>query len=336
MEVTPPHRRVPVTESSQPSAARFAAQDAAAAAGLDEEDTHRAGIVATELATNLVKHGSGGEMLVRGLRGSPAGEIEIIAVDRGRGMSDLARSLSDGHSTAGSAGNGLGAVTRLSDEYDIYSQPGRGTVVLARLRQNRAQRKTRRLELAGVSIPLAGESVCGDSWQIYHHADGALAFVADGLGHGLQAAEAATAAMNAIDTRKKSDLTIFLEDMHVGLRHTRGAAAAIAEILPDRGIMKFAGIGNVAAAICGVGPARHAVSLSGTLGHHVRDFRDYSYPWTRDAIFVMHSDGLGSRWSLDEYPGLRRRHPGVIAAVLYRDFSRQRDDVTVVVGREAA
>jgi hypothetical protein len=44
----------------------------------------------------------------------------------------------------------------------------------------------------------------------------------------------------------------------------------------------------------------------------------------------MHTDGLGTRWSLDDYAGLLRRHPSVIAAVLYRDFSRNRDDATVL------
>jgi len=78
------------------------------------------------------------------------------------------------------------------------------------------------------------------------------------------------------------------------------------------------------------------VSLNGTLGHEARAFREYSYSWEHDAVFVMYSDGLGSHWSLDDYPGLWLRHPALIAAVLYRDFSRQRDDVTVVVGREAA
>jgi len=121
-----------------------------------------------------------------------------------------------------------------------------------------------------------------------------------------------------------------------GFSRGRGAAAAIAEILPGRGTMKFAGVGNISGAICRPGTTRHAVSLNGTLGHQAREFREYTYPWEPDAVLVMHSDGLGSRWSLDDYPGLRLRHPGVIAAVLYRDFTRQRDDITVVIGREAA
>jgi hypothetical protein len=47
----------------------------------------------------------------------------------------------------------------------------------------------------------------------------------------------------------------------------------------------------------------------------------------------MHSDGLSARWDLMSYPGLLRRAPGVIAAVLYRDMARTRDDATVIVAR---
>ena len=48
----------------------------------------------------------------------------------------------------------------------------------------------------------------------------------------------------------------------------------------------------------------------------------------------MASDGLATRWDLERYPGLLAHHPAVVAGVLYRDFGRARDDVTVVVGRQ--
>lgn len=332
----PAHRQVAVTEQSQVSATRFVARDAAEAAGFDDADQYRAGIVANELASNLVKHATGGEVLIRIVQREPVAEIELIAIDRGPGMVDVRTSLSDGHSTAGTSGNGLGAIQRLADAFDIYSQAGRGTVVLARLRAGRREdgRRTR-LDIAGVSVPKSGEYVCGDAWQVSHHVDGALVAVVDGLGHGLHADEASHAAIAAINPRTNGDLVGHLRAMHDGLRHTRGAAGALANILPAAGLLKFAGIGNIAASIVG-SAVRHAVSLSGTLGHEARQFREYSYPWESTAIAVLHSDGLTTHWSLDDHRGLRQRHPALIAAVLYRDFSRQRDDVTVVVGKEAA
>jgi anti-sigma regulatory factor (Ser/Thr protein kinase) len=333
MEVTRSHQRVAVIEASQPSAARFAAHDAAESAGLGDEDVHRAGLIATELATNLVKHATDGEVLARSMGG---GEIEIIAIDRGPGIADVWRSLSDGHSTKGTLGTGLGAVRRLADEFDIYSQPSRGTVVVTRLRAKRARGLSPAFHVAGVSVAMNGERVCGDAWQVLQNPEGVRVIVADGLGHGLPANEASTTAIAAIDPRKDGNLAGLLQTMHDELRHTRGAAAAIADIRINPPLVKYAGIGNISGAIHRPGVTRHAVSLNGTLGHEARAFREYSYPWDHEALFVMYSDGLGSHWSLDDYPGLRLRHPATVAAVLYRDFSRQRDDVTVVVAREAS
>jgi hypothetical protein len=81
---------------------------------------------------------------------------------------------------------------------------------------------------------------------------------------------------------------------------------------------------------------RHAVSYPGTLGHQARVFREFTYPWERGATLIMHSDGLATHWTGEHIAGLSRRHPAIVAALLYRDFSRERDDVTVVVGREHA
>jgi anti-sigma regulatory factor (Ser/Thr protein kinase) len=336
MEVTPSHRQVPVVEQSQVSAARFAARDAAEAAGFDEEDVYRAGLVATELASNLVKHATGGEVLVRFVSRAPAGEIELIAIDRGPGMPDVMRSMTDGHSTSGTCGTGLGAIQRLADAFDIHSQPGKGTAVLARLRAGRARRTAAVMEVAGVSVAKSGEPVCGDAWQTHHHATGAMLVVADGLGHGLHADEASRAAIAAVEPARDGDVLTALRSMHEGIRHTRGAAGAVADVRPRAGVVTFAGIGNIAGSICGMGPMRHTVSANGILGHEARQFREYSYPMEPRAIVIMHSDGLTSHWSLDEHRGLRLRHPALVAAVLYRDFSRGHDDVTVVAGREAA
>ena len=183
---------------------------------------------------------------------------------------------------------------------------------------------------------MRGEPVCGDGWQVLQRRESALVIVADGLGHGIYASEASTAAIGTFDPAQAVDLPERLRVMHDALRHTRGAAAAVAEIFLHSRLVKFAGIGNISGTIHRPGLTRHTVSLNGTLGHQARTFREYSYPWESDAMFVMHSDGLGTHWSLDDYRGLQQRHPAIVAAVLYRDFSRQRDDVTVVVGREAA
>lgn len=328
------HELVHVHESSQVVAARTAARAAASHADFDETDTHRAGLVATELATNLVRHARDGVMLVRA---STSGEVELVAIDRGPGMPNVALSMTDGHSTGSTPGTGLGAIRRLSDDFDIFSSVPQGTVVWTRL--HRARRPVARrpgFDVAAISVSKENEAVCGDSWTVSYRPDEMTTAIIDGLGHGLYAAEASRAAVDALNSRAFTSCADAVQTMHERLRHTRGAAGTVVRVSRTTQVVHVAGIGNVAAAICHAGSVRRTVSLNGILGGEARSIREYSYPWIPDALLVMHSDGLTSSWSLDAYPGIARRHPAVIAAVLYRDFNRGRDDVTVLVGREAA
>jgi hypothetical protein len=102
----------------------------------------------------------------------------------------------------------------------------------------------------------------------------------------------------------------------------------------EAGLVRFAGIGNIAGAIWNGAASHHTVSVNGTAGHGTIKLREFSYPWPAGAVLVLASDGLATRWSLESYPGLAGRDPALVAAVLYRDHSRRRDDVTVLVARE--
>jgi len=329
------HRQVHVREASQPSEARMIARDVAETAGLNETDTYRASIVASELATNLVKYAESGELLLRAIDDGMTKGVEILSIDRGPGLGDLDQAMRDGHSTGGSPGTGLGAVRRLSEEFDLHSTP-RGTIVFSRVYAGRRPAPTAPFVVGAVSVALAREEPCGDSWAVRVNQRTVDALVVDGLGHGFFAAEAAQAAVGAWLPDRYPAIADALSAIHDGIRHTRGAAGAIVEIDTESRIVRFAGVGNVAAAILMAdGKARQTVSHNGTLGREVRQFREFAYPWD-SGLLVVHSDGLTSHWSLDAYPGLNRRHPAVIAGVLYRDFSRGRDDVTVLVCREAA
>ena len=332
------HASCAVVDRSQVSAARQEATRAASLLGFDETDAHRVGLVATELASNLVKHtrGVGGALLIRSGTG-PVPAVELIAIDRGPGMRDVVQSLVDGHSTSGSTGTGLGAVRRLADDFDVFSQPDAGTAVLARLRRGReTSSPTGRFQIGGVSVAQAGETACGDAWAVTVDSATLSVFVVDGLGHGVLAQAAARAATAAAVARSYATPVAALTAMHGGAAHTRGAAALVATVDLRSTVVTVAGIGNVAAAIVGAEAVKRIASQPGILGHDARTLREHQYPWTEDAVLVMHSDGLVSHWSLDRYPGLRRRDATLVAAVLYRDFQRGRDDVTVVAARQVA
>jgi hypothetical protein len=159
--------------------------------------------------------------------------------------------------------------------------------------------------------------------------------VADGLGHGPLAADAAEAGAAAFEADPFASLTEILQSSDRRMRGTRGAAMAAARFAAASGLVKYAGVGNIAGHLRGGGEksGRGLVSHNGTLGVQVRKIQEFEYECPPRGVLVMHSDGLQGRWSFDPYPGLIQRHPAVIAAILYRDFARGPDDLTVVVAR---
>ena len=193
------------------------------------------------------------------------------------------------------------------------------------------------LEFGVLSLPLAGEDVCGDSWAIDDAAKGTVVMVVDGLGHGPQAAEAASEAVRAFRLTASLRPAEIISAAHEALRATRGAAIAVARIDAERGKVDYAGIGNTSGVILSPpdkGTRTSMISHNGTAGHTIRKIQQFVYPWTPGSVLVMHSDGLSTHWDLGCYAGLVEADPGLIAGTLYRDFKRGRDDVTVVVARE--
>jgi hypothetical protein len=243
------------------------------------------------------------------------------------------RALRDGYSTGGSNGAGLGAVQRIADRCEIFSLHGAGTAVLARIRLA-GPAPIGDMTVAGVSVAQHGEAVCGDAWSWTAGPDGWSVLVADGLGHGPEAATAAAEAVRVFQAHAGDPAANILAAAHAAMRHTRGAAVAIAEVRPARGELTFTGVGNIGGTILVPEGSRSLVSHAGIVGHECRKIQTFSYPWSKGSVLVLYSDGLQSRWTLDRYPALRGRDPVLLAAVLYRDFARGRDDVTVVVGRE--
>ncbi len=328
-------RRFEIGDASCTGDVRRAAVELARSLTFGENDAGRVGIVVTEAASNLVKHGGGGELLLCQLRHDGVHGIGILALDRGRGIPNVAAAMRDGFSQAGSPGTGLGAMRRLSTVFDVYSSPGVGTAVLSAIWPTRPG-AARGMAFGGVNVPHPHEEVSGDAWAVRVGPDRTAVLVADGLGHGPMAAQASGIAVDVFHKYAILAPGELLTRIHAALRPTRGAAAAVAEVDTTAATVRFAGIGNIAATIVAGNATRSLVSHHGTLGHDVRRIQELSYPWEKDALLVIASDGLVSHWTLGRYPGLAARNPMLTAGVLYRDFRRGVDDASVVVVREAA
>jgi anti-sigma regulatory factor (Ser/Thr protein kinase) len=320
-----------IAESSQVAEARRIATDMARGLDFTDEQAGAVAIAVTEAAANLVKHAREGRLQLRQID-SGESAIELLAIDRGPGMNDPVQCVSDGFSTSGTPGTGLGAIRRLAAEFDLYSQPGLGTVLLGRV-FGRRREKAFRLSNGVVQAPARGENVCGDAWIVTHTSMGATVMVADGLGHGPLAAEAANCAARIVRSAGDQDPAAVLQQVHLALRPTRGAAVAIAQIDLGRSTVRYAGVGNISGLMIEPRGIQRLVSHNGTAGAQVRRIQQFEYAWPRNGLLVMFSDGLASTWDFAAYPALRNHDPAVIAGVLYRDHNRGRDDATVIVVR---
>ena len=321
-----------MTDAGSVGTARRAATSLATEVGLHTNRTADLAIVATELATNLVRHAVEGSVLVRPLRRGDRVGVEMVAVDKGPGLRDLEQSTRDGHSTYGSLGIGLGAVIRKSTDFDAHSLVGVGTVMAATVFAAPAPGDE---GISGLSRPMTGETVCGDGYAVRTRGDRIDLMLCDGLGHGPLAAFAAQAAVTAFRDAPDGGPLAVLEHLHRSLRRTRGAVATVVSLDPTAGTARYAGLGNVFGAISD-GSRRHIMAPQpGIVGHGHPAIRVVELPLPDTAVVVLHSDGLRDGWSLTTYPGLAAHGAVLVAATLLRDFGVRRDDAAVLVAKVA-
>ncbi|MFC9506682.1 SpoIIE family protein phosphatase [Streptomyces sp. NPDC057002] len=334
---------VPVDDSTRVRDVRVAAEEASARAGLPAPRTATAALVATELATNLLRHADGGRVLInlveRGRDGTPETSVQIVSLDHGPGIPDIAAAMRDGYTTASSLGAGLGTCRRIANDFDLHSAPGRGTVAVARIGHERAVRGSRPIpgpRVGGVNVPLGRAEYSGDAWSRVYGRDRVTLLLADGLGHGPKAAEASGAAV--AELRGVADLppAEILRRLGRTLRPTRGAAVAVAQLDLPSGQLSFAGIGNIGGRMRTDGTWKPLLSHPGIVGAQApASVPVQRVPWQEDSLLVLHSDGLPSRWTPPDDGVLLSCDPAVVAVAVLRDAGSAalpvRDDTCVAV-----
>jgi hypothetical protein len=276
--------------------------------GLDETTTGQASLLATEAATNVIRHGGHRRAAVPPLPSAPG--VEIVTLDRGPGIADVARAMEDGHSTR--ARPATVSVRCGGCRPPSTSTAARaGTAVLMRLGP------PSRIALGVVNLPYPGETECGDAWQLEERPYGFRLVVVDGLGHGRRRGSRRCgrwrrrAGTRVARARAGGGARRLAERPRLGHRGGRGGPPAARD--------PYAGIGNVAAQILEPGTSR---SLSLDERHRRSRHRahpPFTYPFASGAVLVMFSDGLASRWSLEHQPGCWPAIRRLIAGVLYRD-----------------
>ncbi|MFF9019417.1 SpoIIE family protein phosphatase [Streptomyces eurythermus] len=333
---------VPVHDSTRVRDARMAAREACDDSGLAPARTAAAELVATELATNLLKHAGGGLMVVNLVEppdGGTGPSVQLYSLDHGPGIADVDAALRDGYSTAdGSLGAGLGSCRRSANAFHLYSRPGRGTVAAARIDAEPGERwaPPARLPAGGITVSLGQDAQCGDAWGWVRSGRLLTLLLADGLGHGPKAAHASGAAVAELRRAGHLPPADILRRLHTALRPTRGAAVTVAQVDTDRAELSFAGVGNVSARVRSGDSWTSLVSHPGIVGAYFpAQVPVRRLPWRQDSLLVVHSDGLPSRWTPPEDPGLLAHDPSVVAAAILRDAGSParpvRDDTSVAV-----
>ncbi len=325
--------RVRVVEAGDVPRARRAARTLAAAAGFGSAEAAEVETVASELATNLVKHAwGGGEIAVLVRAEGGRGGIEVRAVDGGPGIADVERALVGGHSTRGTLGIGLSGVKRLMDDFALRTGPGAGTEVTACKWLDRQAAPLVRFSV--LASPMPGEALSGDAYFIRRFPDVELFGVLDVLGHGPEAHQVALRCLELLEAHCREDLGAIIGACHRGLRHTRGAALALARVDRATTSLEHVSVGNVETRVFHTPRPVRPFCFNGTLGMALESSRPSTYPLAPGAVVVMYSDGLDSRFDVPAHP--LGETPQRIAEAIFAGHVRGTDDATLLVGKVSA
>ncbi len=333
------HRSFAVTDRSYGAMISQHARQLAGQLSFSTKKKGELDIIVAELVSNLVKYGHDGELLIRPVQDTHQTGIELISVDSGPGMADPSQMLKDGVSTGGSLGQGLGAVQRLSDEFQLYSQPGTGTVVLARLYQRSSPPKltSQAADVRWICVPKVGEDVCGDACYYQLTTSSLTLFLGDGLGHGVAAEIAVSQAINQLSQSQETKPEKLLALVHKGTTGTRGLVGTCAVFDFSTRKWLICGVGNITTKLSasrGAGAAKGYIAQNGILGYMIPPaLLSHEMPYERGQWLIMTSDGLRSRWNTARYPGINQYDASILAAVIYKECARHTDDMSVLVGK---
>jgi anti-sigma regulatory factor (Ser/Thr protein kinase) len=325
---------VPVLDVASVAVVREGVRSAAAGAGVPVRVAERAANVASELAHNQLAHALGGVVGVRVAARGEARGIEVVAADRGGGIAEPKEALRGKMRETGSLGVGLSGARELATEMDIEVRRGEGTCVRARVFDESVARGR---EVGVYSLAIAGEPVSGDDAVFVRDDEdgsGLQLAVADGLGHGTAARDAARVVV-APALEPGVDLERAFEQAHAAAGGTRGAVVAFARIDDTKAEVACLLAGNVAVQVVSPRAARRLGGTAGFAGMpgarpRARVQRESIAP--RDALMLF-TDGVTSRAAIEDDLELLREHPVVIAHEVLNRFGRPTDDALVLVVR---
>jgi hypothetical protein len=178
----------------------------------------------------------------------------------------------------------------------------------------------------------------GDRHVIEYFERGVLIAAIDGLGHGQKAAEAAIAAVDALQQNPSRSPVLLMEHCHRAARGTRGAAISLASLSFVDSQLHWIGVGNVKAVLfraesTGENQREHLLARAGTVGYRLPTLRSYELPIYQNDVLIFVTDGVRS----DFAQSVCMDHPvQELADHILEQHNRNTDDALVIVAKVLA
>ena len=316
--------------------ARRTAKELAQQIGFETACQEQIVLVVSELSSNLIKYACRGLINLKAISESGRTGILISSHDRGPGF-DSGKALTDGYSSSGTLGIGLGAIQRMVDIMEIesrQSQPA-GTVIVCKkwlpAPQTVNKQQACPLDIGVISQPKRDFEVNGDVYLIKPDRQGnCLIAVIDGVGHGSPAHKAAQAACDYIDNHALLPMPEIFRGVELTCQSTSGVVMALIHFDIAHSALTFASIGNIETKLVGSDEKNSLLIKRGILGRQSSAPIICRHHWTSELGLVMHSDGVSSRWNWREFAHLSEKPAQFIAEQMHRKLHKDSDDATLI------
>ena len=328
-----------ITDSASLSLARSRVRASARRLQFSQKVSEAAQLVCSEILNNQLKHVAYPGIFQIWELTWPDKYLDFFALDCGGGIRNIVEALTDGYSTAGTLGRGLGALRRFSSDYEIYSltksgNPAsfwHGTAVWARF-SNKIKKKAKEISEIETGLfirPLGDTLYNGDAIYLKDDSSGISWIHLDAVGHGERAWEIIKNIGDVIVPCEYVDDVI--KDIDTILKGKKGAMGIAASYNFREKIVNICGVGDINACIVGGGKKKMVPLSEGILGRDHRALKISHIPISEGDLFITASDGLRYRWDPSFFPGLWSRHPQMIAFMLGYLLSRGNDDKSLFI-----
>jgi anti-sigma regulatory factor (Ser/Thr protein kinase) len=328
----PDTQSIPIYDEASVSSARQRVREAGQLIQADRQLVESMALIASELTHNQLAHSKQGYFAVRPVERGTAKGIEILAADLGPGIGKPV--LAGQAPVEGSLGAGLESVFRFADEVEMDSRREEGLCIVARKFGDSGSPEP--FQTAVVGEPYPGELISGDDAVCLRSENGFLAAVCDGLGHGPEAREASSRAVDSIVRNRHLDLREIVLQVNSEISGSRGCALSIARFDSRTATLQCLSAGDVRSQLYYIRDAQFFAATPMIIGVgelHARRLRIEEATVAPGSVFAMFTDGLETRTSLKGQLDILRRPAVVIAQHLIASHSRRTDDSLVFVAR---